>query len=106
MAVGARYATTAEWHEYAKHARWSARHEGANQEDGCWCTAMGSAQPPSMQCAAYNRLGTGVHGLSHVVMGHIGIVVHNNAQHDMQGLTAWLPVCVCMLTTWLACLGT
>ena len=72
------------------------RHEGANQEDGCWCTAMGSVQPPSMQCAAYNRLGTGVHGLSHVVVGHIGLVVHNNAQHDMQGLTAWLPVCVCV----------
>ena len=44
-------------------------------------------QPPSMQCAAYNKLGTGVHGLSHVVVGHIGLVVHNNAQHDMQGLT-------------------
>ena len=40
-----------------------------------------------MQCAAYNKLDTGVHRLSHVVMGHIGLVVHNNAQHDMQGLT-------------------
>ena len=28
MAVGAWYATTAEWREYAKHARWSAGHEG------------------------------------------------------------------------------
>ena len=45
---------------------------------------MGSVQPPSMQCAAYNKLDTGVHGLSHVVVGHIGLVVHNNAQHDTQ----------------------
>ena len=45
---------------------------------------MGSVQPPSMQCAAYNKLGTGVHGFSHVVVGHIGLVVHNNAQHDTQ----------------------
>ena len=45
---------------------------------------MGSVQPTSMQCAAYNKLDTGVHGLSHVIVGHIGIVVHNNAQHDTQ----------------------
>ena len=45
-----------------------------------------------MQCAAYNKLGTGVHGFSHVVVGHIGLVVHNNVQHDMQGLIA--SVCV------------
>ena len=76
-----------------------------DQEDGCWCTAMGNVQPPNMQCAADNKLGTGVHGLSHVVVGHIGLVVHNNVQHDMRGLNAWLSVCVCVLTTSLACLG-
>ena len=63
---------------------------------------MGNVQPPSMQCAAYNKLGTGVHGLSHVVVGHIGLVVHNNAQHDMQGFTAWLPVYVCVCVNHLA----
>ena len=55
-----------------------------------------------MQCAAYNKLDTGVHGLSHVVVGHIGLVVHNNVQHDMRGLTAWLPVCVCVCVNHLA----
>ena len=58
-----------------------------------------------MQCTAYNKLDTGVHGLSHVVVGHIGLVVHNNVQHDMQGLPVCVCVCVCVLTTWLACLG-
>ena len=56
---------------------------------------MGSVQPTSMQCAAYNKLDTGVHGLSHVVVGHIGLVVHNNVQHDMQCLITSVCVCVC-----------
>ena len=41
-----------------------------DQEDGCWCTVIGSVQPRSMQCASYNKLDTGVHGLSHVIVGH------------------------------------
>ncbi len=58
-----------------------------------------------LQCTAYNKLDKGVHVLSHVVVGHIGLVVHNNVQHDMRGLNAWLPVCVCVCVNHLACVS-